>query len=312
MQLTKATEPTFYFIGVTTAQSSIMKLFPEWAKELSISQTIKGIDISIHAEPHVYREVVEFLKNDELSLGALVTTHKIDLYHAAKDLFDELDPYAKLFNELSCISKRNGKLIGHAKDHLSSGLAMKAFIPEGFWEHKGEVFIMGAGGSAIAITANLIEANQKPSKIYVTNRSKPRLKSMEAIIKKISTEVEIEYVMAENEEQNDKILQKLRPYSFIINATGLGKDRPGSPLSSKCTYPCNSFVWELNYRGELLFMHQAMEQRAQKNLYVEDGWVYFIHGWTQVISEVFQVNIDQEKLSKIEKIASDFINAKTQ
>ena len=29
-----ATQPTIYFIGVTTTQSSIMKVFPEWAKAL--------------------------------------------------------------------------------------------------------------------------------------------------------------------------------------------------------------------------------------------------------------------------------------
>ena len=44
-ELPPAKEPTFYFIGVTTGtQSSIMKVFPAWAKQLGISQTIKGID----------------------------------------------------------------------------------------------------------------------------------------------------------------------------------------------------------------------------------------------------------------------------
>ena len=30
----KATQPTIYFIGVTTAKSSIMKVFPAWAAAL--------------------------------------------------------------------------------------------------------------------------------------------------------------------------------------------------------------------------------------------------------------------------------------
>ena len=34
----------------------------------------------------------EFIKNDPLSLGALVTTHKIDLYNSCKDLFEYFDP----------------------------------------------------------------------------------------------------------------------------------------------------------------------------------------------------------------------------
>ena len=40
----KATLPTMYFIGVTTGKSSIMTLFPHWAKILGINAVIKGID----------------------------------------------------------------------------------------------------------------------------------------------------------------------------------------------------------------------------------------------------------------------------
>ncbi|NLE66898.1 MAG: shikimate dehydrogenase, partial [Lentisphaerae bacterium] len=62
-ELTKATQPTMYFIGVTTGKSSIMKVFPEWAKALGLKDTVmKGIDIAIHEEPEVYRKVVEFIK----------------------------------------------------------------------------------------------------------------------------------------------------------------------------------------------------------------------------------------------------------
>ena len=53
MKLEKATRPTMYFIGVTTGSSSIMKVFPEWVKELGIDTEIKGIDIAIHEKPEV-------------------------------------------------------------------------------------------------------------------------------------------------------------------------------------------------------------------------------------------------------------------
>ena len=33
--LSPATAPTLYFFGVTTAKSSIMKVFPLWAKQLA-------------------------------------------------------------------------------------------------------------------------------------------------------------------------------------------------------------------------------------------------------------------------------------
>jgi len=306
----KATQPTIYFIGVTTTKSSIMKVFPIWAEALGLkAAVIKGIDIEIHADPKVYREVVEFIKADELSLGALVTTHKIDLYNAAKDLFEYLDPYAQMFGELSSISKKGGRLEGYAKDPISSGLSLDAFVPRNYWkEHGGEVFIMGAGGSAIAMSAYLLHRDKGdniPTKLIIGNRSKPRLDEIERIIMQIKPGYSAEYYLTPDAEQNDAILKKLKPYSLIINATGLGKDRPGSPLSNACEFPQNSLVWEINYRGDLLFMHQALKQKESKSLQVEAGWIYFVHGWAQVIAEVFHIDISGKTFDKCEKIANE-------
>ena len=306
----KATQPTMYFIGVTTGSSSIMKLFPLWAKALGLKDAvIKGIDIEIHADAAQYRAVVDFIKNDELSLGALVTTHKIDLYNAAKDMFDYLDPYAQMFGELSSISKKDGKLEGYAKDPISSGLALEAFLPKDYWsKNKGEVFILGAGGSAISISAYLLNKDKNdniPSKLIVANRSLPRLEELEHIVKKVNPDANTEFHLTPEANISDEILKKLKPHSLIINATGLGKDRPGSPLTDACEYPKDSYVWEFNYRGELDFMHQALRQKDDKNLYVEDGWIYFIHGWTQVIAEVFHIDITGKVLEDCTAIADD-------
>jgi len=105
-QIIKKNKPTFYFIGVTTKQSSIMKVFPLWMKDLGREEVvIEGWDCKIHDEPQNYLEVVAQIKNDPLALGALVTTHKIDLLSACHQMFDYLDPYAQITNEISSISK---------------------------------------------------------------------------------------------------------------------------------------------------------------------------------------------------------------
>ncbi len=309
MEFTSATQPTMYFIGVTTTKSSIMKVFPLWAEELGLKDAIiKGIDIEIHADPQKYRDTVEFIKNDKLSLGALVTTHKIDLYNAARGSFEYLDTYAEMFEELSSISKKDGRLEGYAKDPISSGLAMENFIPENFWkEYGGEVLIMGAGGSALAIGSYLMKkehGDNIPSKIIITNRSQERLDSAKAKLDGMHPGVKLEYYLCPEAKDNDEVMKNMKPYSLIINATGLGKDRPGSPLTDKGLFPDNSLVWELNYRGDLKFMVQAQEQKEKRNLFIEDGWIYFIHGWTQVIAEVFHVDIKGEKLHRLEKLAN--------
>jgi shikimate 5-dehydrogenase len=101
----------------------------------------------------------------------------------------------------------------------------------------------------------------------------------------------VEYVLAPNQIENDAILNRLKPGSLVVNATGLGKDSPGSPVTQAGQFPERGIVWELNYRGDLVFLDQAHAQEAERNLQIEDGWTYFIHGWTRVIAEVFHINI---------------------
>lgn len=302
-----AKTPTFYFIGVTTSKSSIMKVFPKWAKALNLDACIKGFDFAPHSPAEDYREVVTYIKNDPNSLGALVTTHKIDLYNAAKDLFDYLDPYALKLGEISSISKKDGKLCGHAKDPISSGLALENFVPENYWkDYDGDVLLMGAGGSSLAMSLYLTSekhGDNIPGKIIIANRSIPRLESAKNLLKDLESITKMEYVHNPTPADNDKTLKSLKPHSLIVNATGLGKDAPGSPLTDACEFPQDSLVWEINYRGDLIFKEQAEAQMKTKNLHVEDGWIYFIHGWTQVISEVFHLPIDKELIEKLSEIA---------
>ena len=114
----------------------------------------------------------------------------------------------------------------------------------------------------------------------------------------------VEYHLCPSPELNDEVCARLKPGSLVVNATGLGKDAPGSPLTGAVVFPLDGFAWEFNYRGELVFLEQARAQAKARNLRVEDGWIYFIHGWTRVIAEVFHLNIptsgpEFERLSEI-------------
>ena len=116
-----------------------------------------------------------------------------------------------------------------------------------------------------------------------------------------------EYVRAASPADTDAVVAGLRPGSLGINATGLGKDAPGSPLTDAVRLPERGIVWDLNYRGDLVFLDQARAQQASRSLQIEDGWTYFIHGWTQVIAEVFHIAIPTSgpAFDALSRIAAD-------
>ena len=301
--------PTFYFIGVTTGQSSSRRIFPLWMEALGRPEVVwQGIDLPIHADPEIYRQVVAHIAQQPLALGALVTTHKIDLLAAAPDLFDELDPYARLTGEVSSIAKEGGRLVGRATDPLAGGLSLDAILGLDYFARTGgEVLLLGAGGSALALSLHLIQKPSpadRPRRIVVVNRSSGRLARMKQMVERLDTDIRFDYVQNEAPHGNDELLAALPPASLVVNATGMGKDMPGSPLSDKALFPQKGVVWELNYRGELDFLRQAQLQQSSRSLIIADGWDYFVHGWSQVISQVLGVEIGPGMLALLSQLAA--------
>ena len=303
------TVPTFYFIGVTTGSSSINKVFPLWMDVLGRPEVVlEGIDHKIHDDPENYRKSVAQIKNDPLSLGALVTTHKMNVYSAARDMFDYFDPYAETTGELSSISKIDKQLRGHAKDPITAGLSLEAIISPGYFSSTGgHILCLGAGGSALAtllFLINMPDPGDRPERFIAVNRSPGKLDHMRDMVDKYDTDIQVDYIHNSDPAQNDELLAALPDHSIVINATGMGKDTPGSPVTDKGIFPDQGIAWEFNYRGELDFMHQASRQTKSRNLQVEDGWVYFLHGWSQVIAEVLHIDLSPELFKELDDAAS--------
>jgi shikimate 5-dehydrogenase len=315
MSYPPASVRTIYFIGVTTGQSSIMKVFPRWAEALGLKAVIKGMDFVPNDQIARYREAVSFIRIDPLSLGALVTTHKVNLFKASGDLFDELDPFARTLGEIGCISKRGVRLCGHAKDPITVGKALEAIVDEEYWRRTGaELLLLGAGGSSMALTLFLHDrakaGGDVPARILVAALDEEGLADVRELHRRIGFALPIDYAVTQEPAAADRILSRLPDSSMVVNATGLGKDRPGSPLTDGATFPRNGVAWEFNYRGDLVFLKQARAAQLRAPLTVVDGWVYFIHGWTRVIAEVFDVDIPTSGaiFDRLSRIALDAAN----
>ena len=70
MDLRHSSAPTFYFIGVTTAKSSINRVFPLWMRILGKPEIVlQGIDLPIHAPAAEYRAVVSGIKTELAIVG---------------------------------------------------------------------------------------------------------------------------------------------------------------------------------------------------------------------------------------------------
>ncbi len=169
------------------------------------------------------------------------------------------------------------------------------------------MFFFGAGGSAIATLLHLInkkDEQDRPDKFTFVNRSQGRLVHARNMVNQLSTDIVIEYICNTDSHVNDEIMGSFPPGSIIINATGMGKDIPGSPITWEGIFPMNSITWEFNYRGELDFLQQSLAQVDSRKIWVDDGRLYFVHGWTQVIAQVLHFDLTPALFNQLNQVAS--------
>jgi shikimate 5-dehydrogenase len=281
-------------------------VFPVWADLLGLDADLVGLDLPLDASPEAYRQAMDEMRSDPRCAGALVTTHKIALHDAARDMFDHLDDFAASVGEVSSIAFRDGEVHGAAKDPITAGLSLEEVLAADHFSRGGHVLCLGAGGAGTAIGWYLAQRRDAPAAMTFVDVDPARLSHLEHVVNAHLPRDRpgpALQVLTTAEADSGALLAQLPPHSLVVNATGLGKDRPGSPLADDATFPANAVVWELNYRGSLEFLQQARKQEAAAQLTVVDGWRYFIHGWTQVIADVFEVPMERETVSRLAEAA---------
>lgn len=294
-----------YFVGVTTGQSRIMDLFPRWAQALGIKADIVGRDIPVKATEDEYRIAMRQILADPAARGGLITTHKVAIYRYASDLFSEFDSWAQRCGEVSCFVRGGGRLEGWALDPVTVWRSLIDIVGPSYFADspEAEVLCFGAGGSGTAFTSRLLAADQPPARILVTNRSPEPLHILKEVHQSIGLSTEVSYHQVSSPDDSDRLLESLAPGSVVVNATGMGKDRPGSPIGDQARFPTRSVAWDFNYRGSLEFLHQARRQASTAMLRVEDGWRYFLYGWSEHIGKVFDLEITPTLFSSLADLA---------
>lgn len=289
--LRPARRPTMYFIGVSTGSSAVHRVFAAWRPLLGLDDVdLVGVDVPVGADPETYRRVVAHLRDDELSRGALVTTHKIDLYASCRDLLRTVNDDAARLGEVSALVARDGAIDGLALDTVTSRLALEAIVADLAGR---DVLVMGAGGAALALCDYFAHraGAAAPARVVVTDISADRLATLAEGVGGGDPAISWQTRRLALGEVHDALLAELAPGALVVNATGMGKDRPGSPLSDAARFPHGGYAWEFNYRGELDFLRQARARAQADALTVSDGWHYFVHGWTRAIDAVFDLGL---------------------
>jgi shikimate 5-dehydrogenase len=271
------------FVGVTTGSSLARQALACWQPLLGLRCGLRGIDVALDADDSAYVDLLDGLRRDRSVLGAVITVHKLRMFEVGRSRFDGLDRLALACEEVNAIRRhRDGALQGWARDPVSVGRVVDRIWPRS----DGDVICLGAGGTAVALAHHLF-ATRPGVRFECADRAADAV----GRVARIAGQPVRAHV---GSGPWDHLMAHAPDGSLVVNATGMGKDRPGSPITEQVSFPRSSVVWELNYRGDLGFLRQARRQAEPRLLDVHDGWELFCHGWAAALSVVLDLPDDPE------------------
>jgi shikimate 5-dehydrogenase len=273
---------TVVFVGVTTGSSLVHQAITAWQPILGVPCNVRGTDIPLDADDESYVGFLDGLLRDDSAAGAVITTHKVRVFRAGQALFADLDPLAVSCEEVNAIRRTAAGLSGFARDPVSVGRVVDRIWPE----LTGDVVCLGAGGTARALARHLFTTRQGVRFVCAD----PSPTSLEQLARAAGHSVAGHI----GNGPWDDLIEQAPPGSLIVNATGMGKDRPGSPITGGTRFPPRAVVWELNYRGDLELLEQARTRARTSELQIHDGWLLFCHGWAAALSAVLDVRDDDQ------------------
>lgn len=278
------------FLGVSTGKSSIHEVFEPWARCLGKDVSLRTSDLPIGAARHHYREFVSSIRSSAATMrGALITSHKAAMYDGARDLFDEVSTASDRLGEIGMIYWHANRLIGDANDAVSTiEVARPLLLASKVWrDGTRNVVILGGGGAGLALANTLVSLEELGCRrVTIADTNPERIDSIRRRIATWQSVIPVDVVQIDG--IADHLVSSAGPGSLVANATGLGKDRPGSPVSENVLFPEGCHAWEFNYRfleqPTPTFYEIATKQASERRLIVRDGWEYFIWGWLVVMA----------------------------
>jgi shikimate 5-dehydrogenase len=265
---------TVWFVGVSTAGSLVHRAMEQWRALVGGDLAVEGRDLPLAAPDAAFRGLLDDLDRDRDAAGAVVTSHKVALFRAGSDRFARLDDVALACGEVNAVRRTPDGLVGFARDPVSVGRVVDRIWPAGSGD---AVVCLGAGGTAVALGRHLLARPRPPGLVFADRRPEAIAHLRAALGPAVTTHV--------GPGPWDGLVAGAAAGALVVNATGMGKDRPGAPLSSSVRFPPQGVVWELNYRGDLPLPARARAQGVEAH----DGWSLFCQGWAAALAAVLDL-----------------------
>ncbi|MGK5739962.1 hypothetical protein [Micromonospora sp. URMC 103] len=299
--------PLILFVGIDTGGSLVHTVFDRWAAVLGRPWVLRGVNLPPDTPAATYRRLVHTMRDNPAVHGAVVTAHKLRLHRACAADIDVADPLVGLTHEVNALATADGTVTAYAQDPVALSHVLPGLLPA---DRAGlDVLCLGAGGAATALLLTLhldvtgggAARLTPPARVTFTDTRPEALADLRRVADRAGVAASLSYVAVSDLADNDALLAGLATPALVVNATGLGKDAPGSPLTDKAPFGTGMVAWDMNYRGDLGFLRQAAGTGARP----VDGWDYFVAGWAAALTAVAAIPLTGDLLTRLADAAAE-------
>ncbi|GAG15054.1 unnamed protein product, partial [marine sediment metagenome] len=167
---------------------------------------------------------------------------------------DEISPEAKAIGAVNTIHNKRGRLTGYNTD--GDGFIESLRKQGGFDPRDKNVFLLGAGGAAYAISFALIKGGIK--KLILANRTYSKGKALLEHLKEIFQD-KCQLSLVEFEERNSSFM--MSEIDLLINATSIGMHSGDPLLIAPEILPPNIFIYDVVYNRKTPLLKLAEERK---------------------------------------------------
>lgn len=225
----------FAVFGNPIVQSKSPLIHSMFAKELGLEIEYSAIEGNKEC---VENDFVRFF-SDSHSLGANVTMPFKD---AAAAWVTELSPNAKAADSVNTIIRNGDRFIGDSTDGV--GL-VSDLLRLGMYVKDKRILLIGAGGAARGVFANIIE--QAPLSVDIMNRSVDKAHVLAKVVENTITKCISD-------------AEQLAQYDLIINATSLSLNEQLPNITTKQLHD-NTCIYDMVYKKQdTVFTSWAKQQ----------------------------------------------------
>lgn len=206
--------------------------------------------LAFSVKPEELKTAVESIRSLNI-VGVNVT---IPYKEKVLPYLDQVSPQAKTIGAVNTIHNKEGRLIGYNTD--GNGFIESLKKQGGFDPTDKNVFLLGAGGAAYAISFALVKVGVK--KIILVNRTYSRGKALLEHLKKIFQN-KCQLSLVEFEERNSSFI--MSEIDLLINATCIGMHSGDPLLVAPEVLPPNIFIYDIVYNRKTELLKVAEERK---------------------------------------------------